>query len=340
MRYPPDAFHLMIALLTVCHTRQLARAITLGRSVQQVTPDALFLIGLADEQPAGIQPDSLPFPVIRASELLAAAELSALSAGYTPAEMAGALKPLFLKACYDRYPEHSAVVYADPNTLFLQPLTAIEDKLTKAVFLLTPYLLQPPRDGKFPDEKHLQNIGLYNSDFLALRRSEEATRFLTWWDSRVRTRAHINFCEGLCTDQIWLMHVPAFFDNVQIVQQPTWHAGLWNLHDRQLQSSQGNWQVGSDGPLFFVNMKGLTNPDDGFFPYQNRLSVNKRPDIQSILRDYNQRLAINLRPEFSQKPVYGQQPEPVLLRGWRKGAVDSLRKLTAFIDTVPIPVLR
>ncbi len=336
----PVAFHLMIAILSVCHTRQLPQAITLGRSIQQVTPDALFVIGLADELPEGIRQDSLPFSVIRASELLSATELSELSAGYTPAEMAGALKPLFLKACYDRFPQHNTFVYADPNSMFLQPLSAIEDRLTEAVFLLTPYLLQAPRDGKFPDEKHLQNIGLYNSDFLALRRSQEAGRFLTWWDSRVRTRAHINFCEGLCTDQIWLMHVPAFFDNVQIVQQPTWHAGLWNLHDRQLQGNPGNWQVGAGGPLFFVNMKGLTNPDEGFFPYQNRLTVSKRSDIQALLRDYTQRLAANSQPQFNRKPVYGQQPEPVLLRGWRKGAVDSLRKLAAFIDTMPIPVLR
>ncbi|OIN60776.1 hypothetical protein [Arsenicibacter rosenii] len=330
----------MFAVLTVCHTRQLPQAITLGKSIQKVTPGALFLIGLADKLPDGIAADSLPFTVIPASDLLPEAELAGLSAAYTPTEMAGALKPLFLQTCYERYPDRPTFVYADPNLCFFQSLDAISDQLTDATLLLTPYLINPPADSKFPDEKHLQNIGLYNSDFLALRRSDEATRFLTWWDSRVRTRAHINFCEGLCTDQIWLMHIPAFFDGVRIIHQPTWHAGLWNLHNRQLQLHSGQWQVNGQGPLFFANFKGLTNPDEGFFPYQNRLFVGKRPDIQQLMTSYNQQLQVNRQPALTGIPVYGRQPEPLILRGWRKGAVDSLRKLTAFIDTMPIPVLR
>ena len=330
----------MFAVLTVCHTRQLPQAITLGKSVQQVTPEATFLIGLADELPDGVTPETLPFAIIPASAIVSGPELTSLSAVYTPTEMAGALKPLFLKTCYERLPDCDTFIYADPNICFYQPLSAIKEQLTNACFLLTPYLVNAPADGRFPDEKHLQNIGLYNSDFLALHRSDEVTRFLDWWDSRVRTRAHINFCEGLCTDQIWLMHVPAFFNGVRIVQQPAWHVGVWNLHNRQLRNEAGIWHVDEHGPLVIANLKGLTNPDDGFFPYQNRISIRKRPDIQQLIATYSQQLQVNKQPALTSRPVYGQLPEPVILRGWRKGTIDTLRKITTFIDIMPIPVIR
>lgn len=330
----------MFTLTTVCTIQQLPYALTLGQSVKHFHPDATFVIGLADESQTLPAIKSLPYPVLSVVDILGADEVARLSAQYTPTEFIGAVKPAFMQAVYERFSETDILIYADPTCCFYQPLQAIQQVLATANILLTPHITAPPRDKFQPDEKHFQNVGLYSSGFLAVRRSTETERFLIWWDSRVRNRAYVNFCEGLCADQIWLMHLPAFFEGVHIIHDRTWHAALWNFHERRLQQETNQWVVADNGALVFVNFKGLTNPDEGFFPYQSRLKLRQRPDVSQLLNEYRQQVELQKQPQFEQQPHYGQQPEPVLLRGWQKATVDTLKKITEFIDTMPIPVIR
>ena len=330
----------MLTLVTVCSIQQLPEAILLGNAIKRFHPDATFVIGLADDIAHLINVASIPFPLLTVTEVLGANEVARLSQQYTPTEFVAAVKPALLKAVYEQVDDLTTLVYADPTVYFYNPLNALLDPLQTANLLLTPHVTKPPNDRYLPDEKQFQNVGLYSAGFLALRRSAESERFLGWWDSRVRDRAYIDFCEGFCIDQIWLMHVPAFFDGVRIIHDLTWHAALWNFHERRLTRKTYGWFVIDQGYLQFVNFKGLTNSDEGFFPYQTRLKLRDRPDLQQLIMDYRQQVQPYRQAQFEQKPAYGLQPEPVILRGWRKKTVDSLRKVNAFIDTMPIPVLR
>ena len=337
-------------LVTLCTIRQLPQAFALGDSIShQDTNDddqpEPFLIGLVDDPARLLANFVSPYPLLPVGTMLPAATLTALSASYTPTEFAAACKPLFIAEVFRRYPDVQQVAYADPNVLFLQPLTAVWSQLREANALLTPLITKHPDDTDWPDEKFFQNVGLYSADFLAFRRSVETDRLLAWWRDRVETRAYVNFCAGLCTDQLWLMHVPVFFRDVRIIKNSGWHVALWNLPERTLQSDGAGWRVNGptdiNQPLVFVNAKGLFNADEGFFAHQNRLRPSARPDARSLLATYQQAVAVHANSALSSlAPAYGQRPEPVVVRGWRRAAIRSMRAVMRFLDTVPLPAVR
>ena len=348
-------------LLTICTIRQLSRAFALGHSFTRfgtalhgATPDRAdqepVLIGLVDDPahlPAGF---ASPFPLVPITDLLPADQLQALSSVYTPTEFAAACKPLFVAEAFRRYPDAGRVLYADPSIQFFAPIAQLVEPVIDANIVLTPFVTRSPASGplpdkSWPDEKYFQNIGLYTADFLLFRRSAETDRMLAWWDDRVRERAYTNSCVGLYLDQIWLMHVPVFFRNVVVMKNPGWHVGLWNLPERTLHAEGDSWSV--DGPadkrqpLRFVNFKGLWNPDEGFFPHQNRVTPAARPDVMTLLTAYRQVITLHQNLVLdSMTPAYGQQPEPVVLRGWRHTTVQSLRAINQFIDQVYLPEVR
>lgn len=333
-------------LLTICTLSQLPQAIALGdsfiRHSARSTSPSEVVIGLVDDParlPAGLISQYTILPV---NQILTDDQLANLSAMYTPTEFAAACKPTFIRAVFHQYPDTDQLIYADPNLFFTGSLSAIWTELASATALLTPFITRKPADSYWPDEKFFQNIGLYSSDFMAFRRSAEVDNLLGWWADRVQSRAFINYCEGLCLDQIWLMHVPVFFKGVQVIKNPGWHAALWNFHERTLRSTENDWLVtgpdGVDQPLLFVNFKGLLYPDQGFFPHQNRLQLADRPDVGSLLTRYQQTL--NVSPAAARNltnAMYGHQPEPVILRGWRYSVVQSFRRATRYIDQFFIP---
>ncbi len=314
----------MLLVLTVCTIRQLAQALTLGDAVTQLHPDARFRIGLADDAHP-LKNLALPYPVLPVDEVVGAATLLNLSERYTPTEFVGATKPSLIRAMIEQQPECRQVVYLDPNAFPYQPFSQILNELESAQMLLTPHLTAPPADAFFPDEKYLQNIGLFSADFLALRRSPETDRMLLWWEDRVQTRAQIDFCDSLCLDQIWLMHLPALFDKVRIVKNRDWHRALWNWHERPANKTKL--------PVW-INFKGLYNRDEGLFVHQTRLKLAQRPDLQQLLTDYRTAVETRQQAVFGRVPAFGQRPEPVVVRGWRRETGLTLRSLTRFVDTV------
>ncbi|MBC8154346.1 MAG: hypothetical protein H7Z72_15690 [Bacteroidetes bacterium] len=334
-------------LLTVCTIAQLPDALTLGSSFRQHHPDESFIIGLADDAtrlPAGFQ---CPYPLLTALESMPG-DLGVLSARYTPTEFTAAGKPSFIRAAFARFPNEPYLLYADPETFVYRPLTSVYARLDSATALLTPHITRPPSDANWPDEKAMQNVGLYSAGFLAFRSGAETDRLLAWWEDRVTGRAFIDACEGLCTDQLWLMHWPAFFDGIQIVKDPGWQVALWNLPERRLTLSAerrdgttADWLVNGSTPLVFANFRGLTNPDAGFFPHQTRFRTGDRADVLKLLANYQRSLHLHEQPTLrAMTPTFGNKPEPVVLRGWRQTMATAARQLTTFIDKVPLPVFR
>lgn len=317
----------MITFLTVCTIRQLPQALALGESLQRHHPAAAFVLGLCDD-PSHLPAElNIPYPTLLLSDL-ALPDQEQLSQQYTPAEFVAACKPLFIKHLYEKQSAETWLIYLDPAVYLYQPLTDLQSRYADATLLLTPHLLKPLADSAYPDEKHIQNIGLYSSGFIGLRHTAETTRFLNWWSSRVPERAFARPCEGMYTDQIWLVLTPGLFEGVTIAKNPGWHLGLWNLHERPTAESS----------LSFLNYKGLVD-QEGYFQAQTRVKRSAYPTINKLLSAYQARLR-QFDPAGSLgsvTPAYGLQPFKPPLRGWRKNAVQSLRETVQFIETVDVP---
>ena len=94
-------------------------------------------------------------------------------------------------------------------------------------------------------------------------------------------------------------------------------------------------------PLVFFNAKGLFKIDEGFFPYQTRLRLSNRPDVRALLATYKEAVAVHASQALVEiLPAYGQQPEPTVLRGWRRATVQSMRAIARFVDQLPLLNIR
>lgn len=332
-------------LLTVCTINQLPQALALGRSFTHHNPRRQFVIGLADDAARLPANWSSPYPMLTLADAgLSAGEVSAMSARYTPTEFRAACKPAFIRAAF-KQAGPDGLLYADPSAFVYHSLDDLFAQVAQRSILLNPHWLEAPGDNRQPDEKHLQNVGLYSGGLVGFGPQPDTDRMLAWWQSRTADRAHLDFCTGQCLDQLWLMHVPALFSQVGILKNIGLQVALWNLPERHLANAPATgWQVIENRiamPLLTADFLGLTNVDEGLFPYQNRLQVNRRPDVSTLLADYQTALAPHRRPDLLTAPAYGQQPEPIPLRGWRWSVQHRLQRLSNWIENVPVrPVHR
>ncbi|MBO0936931.1 hypothetical protein J2I47_10280 [Fibrella sp. HMF5335] len=326
-------------MLTVCTRAQLAGALALGASVRQHHPEQRFIIGLADE-PADL-PAVGPCTLLTLTDTgLTSGQLTLLSARYTPTEFSAAVKPGFIRTAFERFSDETTLIYLSPTSLLYGPLTPVFNALVTHNVLLNPHWLVPPADGLAPDEKHLQNVGLYSGGCLGFWRDAETERMLAWWEMRCHEHAAVNFCLGSCLDGLWLMHVPTLFAGVGVLKNTGLQAALWNLPQRLLVRQPDGWQVGlgdAQTPLLSVDFLGLTVKNEGLFQHQNRLRLASRSDVRQLLTDY--RAALTSFSYNAPHPAYGEQPEPVIRTGWRRTAHTRLTQLSRWIATVPVKPL-
>ena len=136
------------------------------------------------------------------------------------------------------------------------------------------------------------------------------------------------------------MHLPALFGGVAILKNPGLQVALWNLPHRHLSPTATGWQVTHQNettPLLTADFGGLTLAGEGLFQAQNRLQVRSRADVRALLAAYRNACLPHQHPGLSQTtPTYGQQPEPVVRRGWRRTTAQRLHQLSHWIDTVPL----
>ena len=81
--------------------------------------------------------------------------------------------------------------------------------------------------------------GTYNLGFIALRASDEARRFVAWWQRKLLRDCVVDIARGLFTDQKWIDLVPGMYCGVGIVRDPGWNVAYWNLNHRQVTQSNG-----------------------------------------------------------------------------------------------------
>ena len=328
-------------LLTVCTINQLPQALTLGASFAQHNPSRQFIIGLADDPdhlPAGW---SSPYPLLTLADAgLSATDVALLSTRYTATEFRAACKPAFIRTAY-KHSGTNGLLYADPSAFIYHSLDGLFAGVAQHSVLLNPHWLAAPTDKHQPDEKHLQNVGLYSSGLIGFGRYPGTEAMLTWWENRTADRAHIDFCAGQCLDQLWLMHVPALYEQVGISKDTGLQVALWNLPERLLANTPTGWQVRqNDGltPLLTADFLGLSHLSEGLFQHQNRLEISRRPDVRTLLSMYRSAHALQRQPDLSAVlPAYGQQPEPIIIRGWRRSVSQRLQWLSDWIDNVPVP---
>ncbi|MGA7158553.1 MAG: putative nucleotide-diphospho-sugar transferase [Acidobacteriaceae bacterium] len=224
------------------------------------------------------------FPV----EKLGIADFYSVAFKYDVLELNTNVKPTFLKTLLERGIDE--LVYLDPDIFVYRSLDSVFNAMEDSSIILTPHILSPvPDDGV--SELILLSSGVFNLGFVAIKRTEETIKFLSWWENRCLNLAFSEQRVGLFVDQKWINLVPCLFESVKILKNPGCNMAYWNLHEREIHLEHGAWVVNRSNPLEFFHFSGVSiDGGDQISKFTDRFNLANRPDLRRVVEDYRLQL--------------------------------------------------
>jgi len=272
---------------TLCSINYLAQAKSLSDTMRKTNPDWRFIYGIVDKNVSNVDLSFLDGETLFVEDV-AIAGFDDMVKRYTIVELVTSVKPYYFSYLFASNPEVDKIAYFDPDIKIYQPLTSLEQKLDEFDIILTPHFTDriPQGDNALPTEIHIFNTGVFNLGFLAVKRSENTTRMLTWWEDKLRYDCIVDLTRGYFVDQLWMNLVPAYFDKVLIDKYPGYNMAHWNLHDRILSKGPDGYLV-NGSPLVFYHFSHY-NPGkpEEIAAYHNRFNFATRPDLKGLYDDY------------------------------------------------------
>jgi lipopolysaccharide biosynthesis glycosyltransferase len=201
---------------TICSNNYLAQAKTLGDSFLNYNKDIQFFIFLCDEKlPNFDYEDFNEFKLVTYKELNIES-IHSLLEKYNIVELNTAIKATCFKYIQEHIVQVEKIIYLDPDIEVYNSLHILFDELDLNDIVLTPHLLKPLHlDSLSPSESLFLNHGIYNLGFIGLNiKKTNSLSFLNWWEERLFKYCYNDLCNGLFVDQLWINHVPIFFENV------------------------------------------------------------------------------------------------------------------------------
>jgi hypothetical protein len=155
-----------------------------------------------------------------------------------------------------------------------------------AVAVVVPHLVEPLTDGKRPSELDFLRSGSYALSFVALRRCEEARRFVAWWKSHLERDGIVDPDAGYFADQRWFDLVPGLFEGVRVLRHPGYNVGFSTVKQRPVRWESG-WRAGRER-LVYWHYGALNAEDPGrLSPRLTRVRFEDlHGDEQRIVREY------------------------------------------------------
>jgi len=241
----------MIVYTSIC-ANYLPKAMALAESVKRHIPDALFVLCLVERE---VPEEASLFPhfdrVILAKDA-GWQDFDAFMFRHTIVEASTAVKPRFMIHLTETYPGQDKFVYLDPDVLVYSDFEELRHLLDTHSIVLAPHLLRP---GNVDMEISSLAHGTFNLGFLAVRRSDNAARFLDWWAERLFLFCYDDKGRGIFTDQRWIDLAPSFFDT-HILKHHGYDFATWSLLGSDLSDRTGMLVANGD-PLRFIHFSGL-----------------------------------------------------------------------------------
>jgi hypothetical protein len=269
------------AACTIVSLNYLAYARTLCDSFLRFHPNCKFYVLLVDRLPEDIDLAAEPFELLLVEDL-DIPDFKAVAFKYGVVELNTNVKPTFLKKLLGLGIDH--LIYFDPDILICSPVDIIYEALHTCAIVITPHCTSPNSGDLYAELLLLRN-GVFNLGFIAVSKTEEAQRFLTWWEDRCLSSGYSERWTGLFVDQKWINLVPCYFDSLKILKHPGCNVAYWNLHERILEERTGFW-VG-EVPLVFFHFSGI-HVDGGLriSKYTDQFTLESRPDLIELFSGY------------------------------------------------------
>ena len=309
---------------TLCSNNYFSMALTWADSMRATNPEYITVIGLVDKLNPGVDYPTNSHVVIAVDEVKVP-NIDWMVTHYNIVEFNTAVKPFYFEYLFEKY-SAPHVLYFDPDMLVYSPVSPITSLFDRGELLLTPHVNKPIDKSIYPWENHFLKHGIYNLGFAGLRRGNDTARILEWWQGRLREHCFANAHEGLYVDQLWANYFPLFFDSVVIVRHPGANVAFWNLHERDISTSNGKWTVNGE-PLIFFHFSSF-NPaspsaltKEGYSSFDLKKSV----EVQTLAKEYASQVMTNHFEKYRRIP-FGFQTAIELKGGLNEIGVRINRK--------------
>nr|MDP9492088.1 hypothetical protein [Actinomycetota bacterium] len=290
-----------IAVATASAGNYVPFARVLASSLHEQHPDLPLFFGISDELQGRLEPGREEFEVVTIPEL-PLPEPRRFLFRHRRRAAAIAVKPYLLEHVLDLGFE--AVLYIDVDVLVLRDLSELLTATGRSSITLLPHLVEPLGGAdRAARELNILQSGVFNGGVLGVRESEEARRFLAWWQARVYLHCRHAVADGLHFDQRWLDLVPSYFEDVQVFRDPDVDVAHWNLPERDLSSCR----------LFHFSGFDPDRPGE-LTSYSNRLALEAVDAAPELFRRYRDELLAAGWPEARDLPYgYGRFDNGVVI---------------------------
>jgi glycosyltransferase involved in cell wall biosynthesis/SAM-dependent methyltransferase len=274
-------------ICTIIAKNYLAQARVLSESFHRQHPDGRVSVLVIDEIESYFDPAAEPFEVLT-PEQVEIENFERMTGIYDVMELSTAVKPWLLRHLLD---ESEAVIYLDPDIEIFGELGELDQLSRRHGLVLTPHFVKsPPDDGRTPSEGDILRAGVYNLGFVAIGRGPDADRLLEWWADRLRTECYVDFDADRFVDQRWMDLVPAMVSDFHVVRDPGYNVAYFNLHERSVESADGNYRV-NGRPLRFFHFSGyLPELPERLSKFQTRFELPRLPAVKALCDGYAHKL--------------------------------------------------
>lgn len=290
-----------LCFATIVAPNYLAYARVLRDSIARYAPQAQFHVLVVNRRVPEVQRavEEARLQATYATEL-GLPDFEHLAYQYDLVEFNTALKPTFLKSLFGRGYEY--VVYLDPDISLFHSPDPILEALGQAETVLIPHALAPAMDGLRPSDIDFLRTGSFNLGFVGLRKGQHSFALLDWWESRCLSYGFNDPAFGIFVDQKWLDLAPCYFESVHILKHAGCNVAYWNLHERKVETSNGNYRV-NDVPLVFFHFSGVNaSTPDILSRHQNRHVLVQDTALAELVRHYCDRLLVAGHLRLAQLP--------------------------------------
>jgi hypothetical protein len=221
---------------TIASLSHLYRAKVLAVSLKIHYPDARFVFVLVEKTNELDEHSQLCFDEVVLAQDIGVDQFTTWMFRYDVNEASCALKGELLAYVLQRFPEEQHIVYLDSDMKLYSRLIEVEQALAQHAIVLTPHSMGKPTASS-------DMFGIYNTGFLAIRRSPEAMQFVDWWRGKLRYGCYVDKANKVFLDQAWLNEIPSYIPTYSL-NHPGYNVAFWNLYEKERRM-----KVAPDGSL-------------------------------------------------------------------------------------------
>jgi hypothetical protein len=285
---------------SIVSKRYLHLARVTAESFCRHNPDVPFYLLLADEPQSSFDPGPEPFQTVSLAQLQLPDPLG-FRFQYNELELSYACTPYLIEHLLDE--GFDGVVFLKQETLVLDSLAPLFEKLRTYSLVLTPHFLElPGGSGALRSEINVLRAGVFNGGVLGFSNCEEARIVLDWWKRKLRRNCFRAPEEGLHFEQRWLDFMPCIAPRSHILRDPGVNVGHWNLPERRIRVRDGRVTAnGSPCRVFRFSGYQPENPRM-VTKYNLQTTIEGAADAAEVFRQYQTAIERSGWPDTQRLP--------------------------------------